>query len=119
MSATASVPKNAEPNSATTAGRLFFLDLSGGRILSANSDGSDLKTIISEGRKLPDGLALDLSGGHIYNPATGSNAAVVTSLFYNGGSLLSFDILPGDLQGLVDLLANMRALQVSGSNLIG
>jgi hypothetical protein len=66
MSATASVPKNAEPNSATTAGRLFFLDLSGGRILSANSDGSDLRTIISEGRKLPDGLALDLSAGHIY-----------------------------------------------------
>lgn len=66
MSATASVPTNAEPNSATTAGRLFFLDLSGGRILSANSDGSDLKTIISEGRKLPDGLALDLSAGHIY-----------------------------------------------------
>ena len=66
MSATASVPKNAEPNSATTAGRLFFLDLSGGRILSANSNGSDLKTIISEGRKLPDGLALDLSAGHIY-----------------------------------------------------
>ena len=66
MSATASLPKNAEPNSATIAGRLFFLDLSGGRILSANSNGSDLKTIISEGRQLPDGLALDLSAGHIY-----------------------------------------------------
>ena len=42
MSATASVQKNIEPNSATTAGRLFFLDLSGGRILSTDSDGSDL-----------------------------------------------------------------------------
>ncbi|MGA8103140.1 MAG: hypothetical protein WB869_13355, partial [Candidatus Acidiferrales bacterium] len=45
---------------APTSGRLFFLDLSAGRILSANPDGSDLKTIINEGRKLPDGLALDV-----------------------------------------------------------
>jgi hypothetical protein len=66
MSATASVPKNAKPNRASTAGRLFFLDLSGGRILSANPDGSDLKTIINEGRKLPDGLVLDVAAGHIY-----------------------------------------------------
>jgi hypothetical protein len=31
----------------------YFLDLSAGRILSANPDGSDLKTIFNEGRKLP------------------------------------------------------------------
>jgi hypothetical protein len=47
-------------------GRLFFLNLSAGRILSANPDGSDLKAIIDEGRKLPDGLALDVAAGHIY-----------------------------------------------------
>jgi hypothetical protein len=40
-------------------GRLFFLDLAGSRVLSANADGSDLKTIVSEGRKLSDGLAVD------------------------------------------------------------
>ena len=49
-----------------TSGRLFFLDLGAGRILCAKPDGSDLKTIINEGRKLPDGLALDLTVGHIY-----------------------------------------------------
>ena len=85
MSATASVPKNAEPNSATTAGRLFFLDLSGGRILSANSDGSDLKTIISEGRQLPDGLALDLVAGHIYWTNMGDPVR-------NDGSIMRSDI---------------------------
>ena len=85
MSTTASVPENAEPNSATTAGRLFFLDLSGGRILSANSDGSDLKTIISEGRKLPDGLALDLSAGHIYWTNMGDPVR-------NDGSIMRSDI---------------------------
>jgi len=40
----------------TTPGRLFFLDVGAGRVLSANPDGSDLKTIINEGRKFPDGL---------------------------------------------------------------
>jgi DNA-binding beta-propeller fold protein YncE len=34
--------------------------------MSANPDGSDLKTIIDEGRRLPDGLALDVAAGHIY-----------------------------------------------------
>ncbi len=47
-------------------GRLFFLDLSAGRILSANPDGSDLKTIVSEGRRLPDGIVVDVEASHIY-----------------------------------------------------
>ena len=50
----------------TNSGRLFFLDLGAGRVLSANPDGSDLKTIISEGRKLPDGLVVDVAAGHMY-----------------------------------------------------
>ncbi len=66
MSAIASAPIDAEAKNAPTSGRLFFLDLSAGRILSANPDGSGLKTIINEGRKLPDGLALDVVAGHIY-----------------------------------------------------
>ena len=66
MSAIASTPIDAEAKSAPTSGRLFFLDLGAGRILSANPDGSDLKTIISEGRKRPDGLVLDVAAGHIY-----------------------------------------------------
>src|SRR5260370_214427 len=51
---------------ANTVGRLYFLDLAAGRILTSNPDGSDLKTIVSEGRKLPDGIVVDLLGGHIY-----------------------------------------------------
>jgi hypothetical protein len=53
------------PNKEDTAGRIFFLDLGGGRVLSANPDGTDLRTIIEEGRKLPDGLAIDVAAGHI------------------------------------------------------
>ncbi len=61
MSAIASTPTDAAAKNAPTSGRLFFLDLGAGRILSADRDGSDLKTIINEGRKLPDGLVLDVA----------------------------------------------------------
>ena len=47
-------------------GRLFILDLGDGRVLSCKPDGSDLKTIVSEGRKLPDGIVVDAEAGHIY-----------------------------------------------------
>jgi hypothetical protein len=53
---------------ATTAptGRLFFLDLSIGRVMSCTPDGSDLKTIVTLGRKLPDGIVVDRDAGHFY-----------------------------------------------------
>jgi hypothetical protein len=47
-------------------GRLFVLDLSGGRVMSVNADGSDLKTLVSEGRHLPDGVVVEVEAGHIY-----------------------------------------------------
>src|ERR1700726_973656 len=66
MSPTVTKPKLTNSGSKTTSGRLFFLDLGGGRVMSANPDGSDLKTIVSEGRKLPDGLIVDVEAAHIY-----------------------------------------------------
>ncbi|HEX4227886.1 MAG TPA: hypothetical protein VHZ07_04400 [Bryobacteraceae bacterium] len=66
MSTAISKPKSAKSASTPTSGRLFFLDLGAGRILSANPDGSDLKTILTEGRRLPDGLVIDVAGGHMY-----------------------------------------------------
>jgi len=47
-------------------GRLFVLDLGAGRVLSLNPDGSDLKTIVTTGRTLPDGLVVDAAAGHLY-----------------------------------------------------
>src|SRR5580700_9236840 len=52
-------------DSGLSSGRLFVLDLSGGRIFSLNPDGSDSKTLVT-GCRLPDGLAIDLAAGHIY-----------------------------------------------------
>lgn len=46
-------------------GRLFVLDLSGGRILSMNPDGSERTVIMTECRH-PDGVAVDAGAGHIY-----------------------------------------------------
>ena len=46
-------------------GRLFVLDLSGGRILSLNPDGSDLRVIVTKCRH-PDGIVVDIESGHIY-----------------------------------------------------
>jgi hypothetical protein len=48
-----------------TVGRLFVLEVSGGRIHSMNTDGSDQKVIVT-GCELPDGIAIDVAAGHIY-----------------------------------------------------
>jgi len=58
-----SKPKSTSAN--RTVGRLFFLEASGGRIHSANADGSDRKVILSGGR-VPDGVVVDVEAGHIY-----------------------------------------------------
>ena len=64
---------------------LFFLDVAGGRVLSANPDGSDLKTIVEEGRKIPDGLVVDSAAGHMYWTNMGNPKA-------NDGSILRSDL---------------------------
>jgi hypothetical protein len=66
MSSNIAKPKLRKASSKPTSGRLFFLDLGGDRVLSSNSDGSDVKTLVSEGRRLPDGLVVDVAAGHIY-----------------------------------------------------
>jgi hypothetical protein len=52
-------------DSRASRGRLFVLDLSGGRVFSLYPDGSDPKTVIT-GCRLPDGLAVDSAAGYIY-----------------------------------------------------
>src|SRR6266436_2767271 len=46
--------------------RVFFLDISGGRMASMNPDGSDLQIIIDGLKRLPDGIEVDVEAGHIY-----------------------------------------------------
>ena len=49
-----------------TGERLFVLDLSGGRLLSMNADGSNKKEIITGSHRFLDGIAVDREAGHIY-----------------------------------------------------
>jgi len=55
----------------TRSGRLYLLELSGGRIHSMKPDGSDRKVIVADCR-LPDGVAVDVDAGHIYWTNMGS-----------------------------------------------
>lgn len=66
MSPKASKSKVATPTPKDTAGRIFFLSASSGQVFSANPDGSDVKIIVSEGRRIPDGIVVDTEAGHLY-----------------------------------------------------
>jgi len=72
-------------NSNTDSGRLFFLDASVGRVLSVRPDGSDLKTVVDIGRKIPDGLVADVASGYLYWTNMGNPKA-------NDGSILRSDL---------------------------
>jgi DNA-binding beta-propeller fold protein YncE len=78
--------------------RLFFLSASNGEILSANPDGSDLKVIVSEGRRIPDGIVVDVEAGHLYwtnmgNPTANDGSIERANL---DGSNVTHIVLPGD-----------------------
>ena len=47
-------------------GRVYFIDASGGRLLSVNPDGSDLKVLVTDRHRIPDGIVVDVEKGHIY-----------------------------------------------------
>ena len=85
MSVKASKSSVAKSSPKGTAGRLFFLSASAGQVLSANPDGSDLKVIVSEGRRIPDGIVVDKEAGHLYWTNMGNPAA-------NDGSIERADL---------------------------
>src|SRR5437773_11253084 len=62
---TQSAPRTRTSQGKDTVGRLFFLEASGGRIHSANADGSDRKVIVT-GCRVPDGIVVDVEARHIY-----------------------------------------------------
>ena len=94
MSSSAAKSKSSKGTTKATLGRLFVLDLSDGRVLSCNPDGSDLKTIVSEGRRLPDGIVVDVEAGHIYWTNMGNPVA-------NDGSIERADLDGKNLKHIV------------------
>jgi DNA-binding beta-propeller fold protein YncE len=89
-----SVPRNKDNG---VVARIFFLDLGAGRVLSANPDGSDLRTLVSEGRRLPDGLAVDVAAGHLYWTNMGNPKANDGTIFRSDldGRNMTTIIAPG------------------------
>jgi hypothetical protein len=75
MAVTTSKSRIRKPVAKATTARLFFLSASSGQVFSANPDGSDLKVIVSEGRRLPDGIVVDLAAGHLYWTNMGNPSA--------------------------------------------
>ena len=75
MSPKASKSKAAGPTEKSTTGRLFFLSASAGQVFTANPDGSNLKVIVSEGRRIPDGIVVDKEAGQIYWTNMGNPSA--------------------------------------------
>src|SRR5580692_10882677 len=66
MAVTSSKAEAKKNTAKATTARLFFLSVSSGQVFSANPDGSDLKVLVSEGRRLPDGIVVDVAAGHLY-----------------------------------------------------
>jgi DNA-binding beta-propeller fold protein YncE len=94
MSSSAAKSKSSKLTTKATSGRLFVLDVSAGRVLSCKPDGSDLKTIVSEGRRLPDGIVVDVEAGHIYWTNMGNPKA-------NDGSIERADLDGKNLKHIV------------------
>ncbi len=94
-----------------TKARLFFLSASSGEVFSANPDGSDLKVIVSEGRRLPDGIVVDIAAAHLYWTNMGNPSA-------NDGSIERSDL---DGKNVIHIVSpggtfTPKQLQLDGKN---
>ena len=111
MSTSNSKTASSRASGSAASGRLFFLDASAGRVLSANPDGSDLKTILVEGRKIPDGVVVDLASGHLYWTNMGNPKA-------NDGAILRSDLDGSNVMPIVPPGGTFtpKQLQLDGKN---
>ena len=65
--------------------KLFFLDVSGGRVVVMNPDGSYRRTIVEGLMRIPDGIDVDTDAGHLYWTNMGNPSA-------NDGSIERTDL---------------------------
>jgi 3-hydroxyacyl-CoA dehydrogenase/sugar lactone lactonase YvrE len=79
------VDSRASSNGSGPSDRVFFLDVSGGRLESVNPDGSDRRVILDGLKRIPDGIAIDARAGHVYWTNMGNPSA-------NDGSIERADL---------------------------
>lgn len=89
-----SAPTTSAASNGSATERLFFLDVSGGRIESLNPDGSDRRVIIDGLKRIPDGIGIDEQAGHIYWTNMGNPKA-------NDGSIERADLDGGNRTTIV------------------
>jgi hypothetical protein len=94
-----------EASRSTAVERLFVLELSGGRIHSMKSDGSDRMAIVT-GCDMPDGIAIDGAAGHIYWTNMGTSPAT------NDGSIERADFDGGNRKAIVPRGATFTPKQI-------
>lgn len=92
-------------NAHATEGRLFFLDIRGGRVVSVNPDGTDEKTLISGIRTIPDGVAVDPAARHIFWTTMGRAKL-------NDGSVQRLDLDGSNLTTIVPVGGTFTAKQL-------
>jgi len=78
------------------AGRIYYLDITGGRVLTADADGANATALLSGHRTAPDGIAVDPEAKYIYWSNMGVAAA-------DDGSIERMNL---DGSGLVTLVPN-------------
>jgi 3-hydroxyacyl-CoA dehydrogenase len=96
LSLRANADKSEHTAGIAVAGRLFFIDVSGGQIHSVNSDGTDRKLVVEGLHRIPDGLAVDVAAGHLYWTNMGrpdANDGSIQRADFDGGNLTT--IIPG------------------------
>ncbi|HEY0797205.1 MAG TPA: 3-hydroxyacyl-CoA dehydrogenase, partial [Acidisarcina sp.] len=72
--ATQATAMHAKEQSSQPMSLLYFLDIGAGQVRSVHTDGSNVKVLVDEGPKHPDGLAVDAQAGYIYWTNMGSSA---------------------------------------------
>jgi sugar lactone lactonase YvrE len=97
--------KSSAPVNGKASERLFFLDLSGGRIESVNPDGSDRRVILEGLNRMPDGIEVDVEAGHIYWTNMGNPSA-------NDGSIERVDLDGTNRKTIVPLGATFTPKQL-------
>jgi len=63
---TAKVAETTAGGNGKTTERVFFLDVSGGRMESLNPDGSDRRIVLDGLKRIPDGIDVDVEARHIF-----------------------------------------------------
>jgi 3-hydroxyacyl-CoA dehydrogenase len=74
--------------------RVFFLNVSSGRMASVNTDGTDEKVLIEGLKRLPDGIVVDVEAGHVYWTNMGNPTK-------NDGSIERADLDGGNRRAIV------------------